>query len=523
MRNGEILNDAQGRQTMKKWLQGLLLGIVLWSGVNPCYGSEQIPVYTLSTGDKVYRQDTSLIVAFNGPREVLSTSKINGGIRHDLKAVFNHDMKYAIGVTGENYPQYMRQVAEQLGLNPARMTSMGTAASMDNAVIQSESYQSLTVTAIVTGGVEGNGGRVGDPAAYFIPGQKPVAYKPGTINIMLVIDANLPAGIMARALVTCTEAKTAALQELVAGSRYSTGLATGSGTDQTIVIANPESPLYLKDAGKHAKLGELIGRTVKQAVKEALLRQNGLSPQKQHSVLRRMNRFGVTEDSLYQQYLEEYGTIDRQRFLSSLRQVDKEPDLVTATSLYVHLLDQNQWQLLSADELAKAGNDLLLLTAGKYQVLSPAVATGEFAADIRAWSALVIKIVADRLEQTHGSEVLPQAVSLSDKQHSADQFTEGILNGINRGDYISFSANFDQKMKSSLTESQFRLLSQSIKQKLGNYVAQEPVDAEQKETFSIFTYKVKFEKGKAAITVRTVLTEKDGQLLVSGFWLDAPM
>ncbi|CQR74408.1 Adenosylcobinamide amidohydrolase [Sporomusa ovata DSM 2662] len=508
---------------MKKWLQGLLVVIILWSGAIPCLGSEQIPVSTLSTGDKVYRQGTSLIVAFHAPRDVLSTSVINGGIRHDLKAVFNHDMKGAIGVTGANYPQYMQQVAGQLGLNPGKVTSMGTAASMENAVIQSESYQSLTVTAIATGGVEGNGGRVGDPASYFTPGKKPASYKAGTINIMLVIDADLPAGTMARALVTCTEAKTAALQELVAGSRFSTGLATGSGTDQTIVITNPGSPLYLEDAGKHAKLGELIGRTVKQAVKDTLLRQSGLSPQKQHSVLRRMNRFGVTEDSLYQQYQQEYGTVDKQHFLASLRQVDKEPALVTSTSLYVHLLDQNQWQLLSADELAKAGNDLLLLTAGKYQVLSPAVATGELAADVRAWSALVVKIVENQISQMHGSEALPPAVSPQDRQHSADQFTESMLTGINRSDYTSFSANFDQKMKSSLPESQFRLLSQSIKQKLGNYVSKELVTAEPKETFTIFTYKVKFEKEKAAVTVRTVLTQEDARILVAGFWMDAPM
>jgi len=72
---------------------------------------------------------------------------------------------------------------------------------------------------------------------------------------MLVIDADLPPGIMARALVTCTEAKTAAIQELMAGSNYSNGLATGSGTDQTIVIANPASELYFEGAGKHSKLG----------------------------------------------------------------------------------------------------------------------------------------------------------------------------------------------------------------------------------------------------------------------------
>ena len=48
---------------------------------------------------------------------------------------------------------------------------------------------------------------------------------------------------------TCTEAKTAAIQELLEGSKYSNGIATGSGTDQTIIIANSASELYMEGAG----------------------------------------------------------------------------------------------------------------------------------------------------------------------------------------------------------------------------------------------------------------------------------
>lgn len=376
---------------------GLLIAAIFYYSIAQCMANERVDLYTLSTGDTVYRQDTSVVVAFKKPRAVLSTSVFNGGYRDDLQAVFNHDMKKAAGVTAENYPDYLGNVAKNLGLNPKRVTGMGTAASMDNVAIKSESYQTLTVAAIVTGGVEGNGGRAGDPTEYFLPGKKRTLYKPGTINIMLVLDADIPPAIMARALVTCTEAKTAALQELMAGSRFSSGLATGSGTDQTIIITNPGSSLYLEDAGKHSKLGELIGRTVKQAVKEALLRQTGLSPQKQHSVLRRMNRYGVTEETLYQQYLQEYGMIDKQRFSTSLRQLDKEPALVTGASLYVHLLDQFQWELLTGDELTQAGNELLVLTAGKYHVSPPAIVSAEVMTAVQTWSSLVVKILADRI------------------------------------------------------------------------------------------------------------------------------
>ena len=375
-----------------------LAALIFCYSIAFCFGSERIPVAALSTGDTVYQEGTSVVVAFTGPRAVLSTSLFSGGYRNDLQAVFNHDMKRATGITAANYLTYLADTARSLGLDPARVSGMGTAASMENTVILSESYQSLTVTAIATGGVEGNGGRVGDPTPYFMPGQKPAAYKPGTINIMLVVDADLPAGTMARALVTCTEAKTAALQELVAGSRFSSGLATGSGTDQAMIIANPGSELYLDDAGKHSKLGELIGRTVKLAVKEALFRQTGLSPEKQHSVLRRMNRFGVTEDLLYQQYVQGGGKADKARFLAVLQQVEREAPLVSYTSLYVHLLDQLQWQLLSSEEVMETGHALLRLTADAYGVPAPAMASSDLQGVVQAWIDLVVKIMKNPLD-----------------------------------------------------------------------------------------------------------------------------
>jgi len=376
----------------------LLIVIFCFSSI-PCFGSERIELYTVSTGDSVYRQDNSVVISFAQPRAVLSTSIFNGGYREDLKAVFNHDM-HGAGMSAVNYLEYLQRVTKELDLDFGIVSGMGTAASMDNVAIQAESYKTLTVTAIVTGGVEGNGGRAGDPATYFNPGQKNRSHKPGTVNIMLVIDADIPSSQLARALVTCTEAKTAALQELMAGSKYSNGLATGSGTDQTIVIANPASPLYLEDTGKHSKLGELIGRTVKQAVKLALLKQTGLSPQKQHSVLRRMNRYGMTEETLYQQYLSgNYGYIEKQQFLESLYQLDKDPQLVTYTSLYVHLLDQFNWQLLSGDEVVLVGNQLLVSTASSFSVSAPVIAEAGIDKCVQVWSGLVVDIVANKLHK----------------------------------------------------------------------------------------------------------------------------
>ena len=227
-------------------------------------------LYQLPSGDEVHRYKKSLVICFAGARKVLGTGPNNGGYRTDLRAVFNHDCNPGPGMSCElradTYPKHMDLIAAQeLGLDAEHCTGLMTAASMENVSIQSMKYEDFTVTALVTGGIRNNGGRVGDPAVWHEKADISYPVRPGTINILVHIDANLSEGALARAMVTCTEAKTAALQELLAPSRYSRGIATGSGTDGMIVICNAESDVYLTNAGKHCKLGEYIGKTVKKA------------------------------------------------------------------------------------------------------------------------------------------------------------------------------------------------------------------------------------------------------------------
>ncbi len=311
-------------------------------------------LHQFSNGDELHRHNQALIVRFRDSRGVLSTSPFNGGFRDNLKYVFNHDCKengekHTLLKAG-TYEEHMKLIASELGLDPQYACGLSTAADMENVSIQSETYEDLTVTAAVTGGIDENGGRVGDPADWHETDgvSKHVS---GTINIMLFIDANLPEGTITRALITCTEAKTAALQELLAPSAYSSGIATGSGTDGTIIVSNPLSPVYLTYAGKHSKLGELIGRTVMKAVKEALYLQTGLNAAQQFNIFSRIKRYGITRQNI----LDASPRIDAGK-LDALAQ---QSSLVVMTSLYVHLLDQLQWGLISPGDALTAAGKLL--------------------------------------------------------------------------------------------------------------------------------------------------------------------
>ena len=368
-------------------------------------GQEQMELARLTTGDIAYRYDKSIVLVFSGPRKVLSTSLYNGGYHEDFEAVFNRDMTQGSGMPCESFaPTYvesMKIVAERLGLAPELTSGMGTAAHMENASIVSRSYKELTVTAIVTGGVETNGGRVGDPASYYKTAEK----KCGTINIMLVIDADLPPGILARALVTCTEAKTAALQELMAPSRYSAGLATGSGTDQTIVVANSESPLFFEGAGKHSKLGELIGLAVMAAVKEALKKQSGLTPAQQHDLLRRLRRFGVTEEALWQRYREEAGAdpLIKAQFIAALEKMTAVPALFPLGVLFIHLYDEHLWGLLEKGETWEAAEKLLkeMATALRLKTQEGVLMQEDY---MDSLARLLVRAVVERAARTVGSK-----------------------------------------------------------------------------------------------------------------------
>jgi len=331
-------------------------------------------LHTLPTGERVFRYQKSIVIPFNGKRHVLSTSFINGGYQENLKTVFNHDANPGAGMAccmqADTYQEHMKLITEKLGLDPVTTAGITTAASMENVSIMTAEFRELKVTAIVTGGIEVNGGRVGDPTIWHEIDNKTQRIKEGTINIMLYIDGNLPSETMTRSLVTCTEAKTAAIQELMIGSQYSRGLATGSGTDGTIVVCNAESKYTYQFAGKHSKLGELIGLAVKPAVKEALYLQTGVNPEQQFSVLRRLERFGIKQETIWEAYKQKY-ELDKPEFVCRLEAIDKVPEWVMLTSVYAHLIDQLDWDLLTPEQVIQEGTVILNRMRNQNEISAP--------------------------------------------------------------------------------------------------------------------------------------------------------
>ena len=344
-------------------------------------------LHTLADGDKVFYALNSIGIEFIAPRNTLSTSIIGGGCRFDLCAVFNHNIGTTYIPDVPAYLAYLENHAALLGFEPQKISGMGTAAAMKNAVIGTAVLNDLVIECIITAGTDSNAGRVGDSV---IADSADSSMPAGTINIILNINAALPPGTLARTLVTCTEAKTAALQELMIGSCFSDGLATGTGTDQVILITNPASPITVSDVGKHSSTGELIGRMVIAAVKTALYSETGMNAAKQHSVLRRLQRFGTTENRLYLAYCSIARTpITPTDFARLYKSLDNSPEFVTLTSLFVHLIDQYRYGLISFDAVINTANSLALTSTQRCDN-SPIVIQGNNTEElISAWERLL--------------------------------------------------------------------------------------------------------------------------------------
>lgn len=312
-----------------------------------------------------------LIIDFCGKRRVLSTSMLHGGFSDTLKHVFNFNCladDYDCSLHYDSYEKELEENARCLNLNPEDTTGLSTAAFVECAAIRTKRYLDLSVTAVVTAGIDNNAVRIGDPASYYEKSNVYTPLAPGTINILLYINHAMPEGAMVRAVTMCTEAKSAAIAELMLGSCYSSGIATGSGTDGTIIISDLETNDMLTDAGGHSKLGELIGCSVKAAVKEALLKQTSASPARQHSILERGKRYRISIASLWNCHLklieslntakQEVASITLQEFEKRILTMHQNSNTVIFTSLYLHLVDQYQWKLIEWPEILRESKSL---------------------------------------------------------------------------------------------------------------------------------------------------------------------
>lgn len=333
----------------------------------------------------LHRQGRYLWVAFKRPHRVLSTCKVNGGLRDDLTHVANHQSCEGIAhdrrlgrvpLSPPGLDAFHVQACMEATLPPATTALMSTAANMQCAVLAQAEHEELRVSVVATAGVLGNAIRAGDPAGWHeqCAGSRPIQRSTalsvdaeaveilpdeagsGTIVLLVFINQPCTAACLTRAATVVTEGKSTALLDLRMPSLQSPGLATGTGTDQLVIAA----PLPQPDdwerswAGGHNSLGELLGRAVQTAVTRCILLQNGVCAELRRSICGALGRHGCDEAELRIQARNELAESDAELFAQNLTALIHDPQSAAAAYALAEIIDLGRAGVLHAEVVQEA-------------------------------------------------------------------------------------------------------------------------------------------------------------------------
>ena len=159
----------------------------------------------------------TLLVSFNEKRRVISTLAGYNRVRFVANTYQPDELSQIIM---KDYAAFEADFPKVLGIPRGDLSFLSTGANMNNVAVCEMSYQGRIVCCLATGGV-GNALRSGVDEAHWIEQDGVYAKTFGTINIILLTNVTLTDGALAKTIITATEAKTAALQDMDARSSVS--------------------------------------------------------------------------------------------------------------------------------------------------------------------------------------------------------------------------------------------------------------------------------------------------------------
>jgi adenosylcobinamide amidohydrolase len=218
------------------------------------------------------------VLAVSSPQGLVTVSSaiFNGGFKR-VQAVLNVSVPddYSDVVLHDDPFKLIRDSAKRIGITQD-YTAMVTAAKIENYAFRTKRSNGFSVYVAATAGCSH-----GESSGETIQIQEIT----GTINIIVLIDGKPSESCMAAALITATEAKTAAVRDLDIRSRYTGDAATGSITD-SLTVASTDMGTEISYGGPASELGQLVGSCVRSAVNEAIIKQDGWDAKR--SVLERL-------------------------------------------------------------------------------------------------------------------------------------------------------------------------------------------------------------------------------------------
>ena len=308
---------------------------------------------------ELYRNDKILYARFLVPHRVISTCQVAGGIRDDMDYLYNHQSCEPSGhhamtssIMAMDRPRYREFICEKYGLEAEKCATLGTAANMRFAAVKQETFRDLTVAAVCTGGVEGNAGRAGDPASHYEHEGKfeKLPEKTSQTRGHHQYHDFYQQGTHPRRPGPCHHD----------GHRGENRRSPGAARALPLLRRPCHRHRHRPDRGglphgygnpsdqcrKTRQAGELIGRTVHDAIKETLAQQNGLFPGTRRSVSVLLERLGMTKADIRDAVRGHLDPEDAELWPKVEDVVLGDSLVVAAVAALVHIRDQMVWGII---------------------------------------------------------------------------------------------------------------------------------------------------------------------------------
>lgn len=218
---------------------------------------------------RLSRSDSHTVLRWQGPRHVLSSAVLNGGLA-ETECLLN--MRVDGSEASCSPEQSLAELVLAEGL-PANTVGMMTSASLNSCRLVQQRWRGGELWVLLSSGLS-NARCAGDPSDWREP-----LYQPGTINTAIITSLQLSLATQLELLSIATQAQTVALREAGIRSAVSDALATGTGTDATALVTAPatssasKSAASVRWAGLHTELAEVLSVALIEALSASIARR----------------------------------------------------------------------------------------------------------------------------------------------------------------------------------------------------------------------------------------------------------
>jgi len=210
----------------------------------------------------IHLKDQHILIHSESKLQTLGSALLGGGSGCSSHFINLHVTKDFVCTAPE---KSIENLVHHFGYPAEETIGCMTAAYLRHASVQEEAGDRFGLVVCVTCGI-GNAARAGMLRPVYS------AYRPGTINIFILIQGSLTASAMLEGIMAATEAKAAALQDMSIIDPETKLIATGTTTDAAVIACDPR---YYRDvvhqhAGTATGIGNAIGRLVYRSVIESV-------------------------------------------------------------------------------------------------------------------------------------------------------------------------------------------------------------------------------------------------------------